>query len=520
MISPNSTKAYRVPQCDITNEKFSKDVSNIHWTSTIDKLNNGKRPLEIAQGLNVLKEVRKKQIIQGVIKRSVGIKTKMLVVPELWPSSLLGYVLPTKESSVWVVCKNCPEVVKEVLPICINWVDQLEAATLVREQKCNWISIQGSLEFVEEILNTWGNLSLEGSIKLQVILPAKRYRGFKSFLKHVKCWKNVSHSLLGGVSSARWKLGIWGKESYWKAVDLHGICQAYGLVRRFSDILSHTEGGVVAEKSMKPLPELLSWTPDGFRTKFVIPSVFSRTQFVFRRLILKELGAVFDLPENIIISFQDKGIHTLNEFLQLFQVDILPMKLSQLLHNVVAATPEDLVSLKGPCEETASKLAEVEDKALLTYPQALGNSGGIMDCFDVDQYLKAYGQKAGKDDDTEVPVMLWNNYMFTHGWLKNVPYTFSHGVAINELRCKWAFPRYKKFVRRSFLKYMQLEYGDLWMERFHATRAAKLSRKRKRQGDKISFELLSDSIFKELIEIGQWEEMELRELVIRHGGNG
>ena len=173
---------------------------------------------------------------------------------------------------------------------------------------CSWIIIQGSITFVESTFNTWCSIDENQAGNVIICVPAKRHRTSKGFLDKVnKCWKNVTHASLGGVTSSKWKVGIWSNDSFWDSAELHQFCQAYGLGRRFCDIISPTEAGIAVWRPTQLLSDLFCWHRDTLNDQFIVPGIFSKIQFVKRRLVLKELGNLFDLSDKTIDNWKSSG---------------------------------------------------------------------------------------------------------------------------------------------------------------------------------------------------------------------
>ena len=496
MVSSKIVKEHRVPRLDTT-IKVSNVMSNIHWNPSTGTNPSLKRPLDITQG-RPDDMVRKKQIIQGKFRNGPNQKLNLLLIAELWPSIILGYNLPTFDSNIWVVCPSCDEMLKALLPPYIQWIGHMVASALVRASRCNWIIVQGSIDYVGKIVNTWCNPSTSEDVKLLVIVPAKRYRISTGFLSRIQCWKNVSHSLLGGVTTSRWKIGIWSTDNSWRAFDLHEVCKAYGLVRKFMDIISHVESGRVAQRPDKSLPDLFPWHESQFRREFILPSVFSSTQFASRKLVMKELSGLLDLSDELINEFYEQGITGADEFLTLYHQDTPPLKMSQLVLNITMMTSAASVASSEKSVQRPSALPYHSDNnALIVDPEKLNEVEGEGIASTVEEYLQEYGQKAAKDDDAGVPVMLWNNFIFSHGCLKGTTCSVRKIAALETIRSKFAFVYYKKNLLRSFLRYMQLEHGNEWLNKIWLTKLEKSNRKRKRRDGLEVAGIMSDKVFYE-----------------------
>ena len=483
---------YRVPQ---------NDSSIIENSTEVSVIQNQKRSLDCTTG-RPDDDKRKKQVIQGRIARLADKQVNILIVAEFWPSVLLGYNLPTSDSNVWVVCGVIPDTLQTVMPGVVHWVTTEDVKKNYLVEKCEWIVVQGSMKFVAGSLSSWCKLTLSSNCKLLVVTPAKRFRLETGFLKNIKCWKNIAHSTLGGVTTSKWRVGVWDKGYTWKASDLHQFCQAYGLARKFGDVISHVEVGKSVEKSHTSLPVLIPWYKDSFARLFVLPSIFSSTNFVLRKLVLKEVAGIFDLSELVLDKLIENGLKSVDQMLDMFSLDIPPMKVAHLSMNIVRSTPTGPLSVMLDDGES-TKLDSVNgtpfSDLLLLQPGTLAVADSTQD------YVIQYGQKAGKNDDAGIPVMLWNRYIFAHH-LRHISFDPLKHVRILDCIRKGCLRRYRLNIRRSFIRYLCKEYGNDWMTKLIDTRAHLTSRKRKRRGEVYTSHLLSSQSYRNLrrdLEVGR-----------------
>ena len=456
----------------------------------MSKIQGSKRSLEFTKG-KFEEEVRKKQVILGRIDKLAHTSVNMLVVAEYWPSLLMGYESPTKGSNIWVVSGNCPVEIQSTLPSRIHWITPGEASTQGLAERCEWVVMQGSHEFIEKTINSWCKISSSSTCNLIVLFPAKRIRKFTSFLRQIGCWKNVYHSMLGGVTSSRWRLGLWNKDESWEASELHQFCKAYGLSRLFKDIISHVEAGRAIAKPAGELPKLIQCYSGQLQQKFILPSVFSHTGFVLRKLVASELAGVFDISELLLERIVSESREATSMLYTVFHTGIPPLKLSQLVINIIRSTSLELVTPSSVPRDVpncgkAGLLLEQENKEV--NEKLVG----------VEDYLAAYGQKAGKDDDAEISVGLWNRYIFDH-YPRSLTYDpVKHIRALESIR-RLCLTRYKRNVRRSFCTYLVKQYGPLWYERLLMRKISLLGKKRKWEDPSEPLQGLSSHLYKELL---------------------
>ena len=270
-------------------------------------------------------------------------------------------------------------------------------------------------------------------------------------------------------------------------------------MRKFTDIISHVESGRVAQRPDKPLPDLFPWHESQFCREFILPSVFSSTRFAFKKLVMKELGGLLDLSDQLVNDFCGEGITGADEFLSLYHHETPPLKMTQLVLNIVMMTSSSSVvsSKKIGVLRVEESPCHLENNALVVDPEKLNKIEGEGNASTLEEYLQEYGQKAAKDDDAGVPVMLWNNFIFSHGCLKGTTLSVKHISALEMLRAKLGFVYYKRKLLRSFLRYMHLQHGNDWLNKIWLKKSLKSNRKRKRRDELEVAEIMSDRAFHE-----------------------
>ena len=153
------------------------------------------------------------------------------------------------------------------------------------------------------------------------------------------------------------------------------------------------------------------------------------------------------------------------------------MKIAQLILNMVIFTPAT-----GPIavDEEIVNLVKNESSLIIVPPNVQVDSiqqPGELEIYR--NYLEDYGQRAAKDDDATIPVLLWNRYLFSNG-LKGRVYHWKHGIALERFRRHLGYRWYKRSLVRSFLRYLRREYGADWFSTYHTTKRYHTSKKRKR----------------------------------------
>ena len=483
---------------DILNNKISNVMSSVRAEVVVLKDEesttqiSNKRVRDTTQG-ELKEHTRKKQIIQGRIDMNKQNSSNLLIVSEYWPSFLMGYDMPTASSHVWVVSEPCAPTIQKLLPASIRWVGEEEGRRILKGQGCHWVVIQGSLKFVEATLNTWCTIDTNEHTNLIVCSPAKRYRVTTGFLNKIKCWKNVSHDLLGGVTSSKWRIGVWSRDTYWEATDLHQFCQAYGLDRRLSDIILPTESGRVSTKPDVPLNTLFNWGVNSLTQEFILPGIFSSTRFVKRCLVGKEIAGLFDVSDDCLRKMDARSSPSSEMMIQYFNQDIPPMKVAQLLVNILLFSPSQKIA-----NVKSIDVSENLQQLIVTPPsEEAGESRTPRIKDEFENCLKMVEQKAAKDDDAIIPVHYWNEYLFAHGFA-HISYTPKHGRALEIIRAHLGYRLYKKRLTRSFLFYLKKMHGKNWCAKYYITKNRRNSKKRKLYDDHMNLSLMDQSSFNEL----------------------
>ena len=260
------------------------------------------------------------------------------------------------------------------------------------------------------------------------------------------------------------------------------------------DVIKDTTSGVVVDIPDKASPIHVNLSDNILHQPFLLPSVFSRTGWVRRKLIAKEAGALFDFSELLIARIQDEAIDIK------WDVNATPLKIVQIARNI-------LLYAIGAIEEIQLLEAKPTSVNLLVQPSGLASIEPINPLErDNVSFLNSYGNKAAKNDDADIPVELWNSYLFIKHFPDMQYDPTIHGPALEVLRNKLGFRVYLKSVTKSFFGYIKAEYGEDWLTRYFTTRISlQKGRKRKRTPIPSDVKLYNERIFQEIhadLEVG------------------
>ncbi len=373
----------------------------------------------------------------------------------------------------------------------VSWVSVNEAVALVVHSFTGWVILDGSVGFVHEILPRVSSIRNSMKSHLLVLVPSFRLRKFPNFASLNFRWVRIRHDAVGGLTGRGYSVGV--SKSFESVIGqgVESLSLSFGLRRVPSDaIKSATRGRVV---DVDPKHNSILGTPIKDMSllfeNLVVPSVFSRTQWVSRRLLPVELAAFADLPELDASVVSQEGLHSIvwstpgkigfvvRRLLQrcaAFALDGLSLGASPGEAPTDLPTCEDVTPIVEQSHAKASNTAaalpapvhEVSDGKTSGAPSdsILLMTPATDDAMDLltSDYLRSYGQKAAKDDDAAVPVELWNSFLFRF-YLPHLRFSPEiHGTALEVLRNKFALPVYRRLVMKSFCRYMRLTYGPLW----------------------------------------------------------
>ena len=446
---------------------------------------------------------RKKQMVKGILQNEVSIAINILFYTQSWPALCLNLFGLAPDASVWV-CTSAPipKGLSTSFPQQIRWVSRWEAVKVAEGVQCQWIIVQGSSTFVEEVLGR-ELLRRSGKARVLCLIPSCRVHKGSVLKRQIKKWYRVSHADIGGVSLSRWLIGL----SYLHNSPLQSLpdkdwierLSTFGLKRQFRDVLKCTLSGTPTDIPSKGIPELISLRAAG-AARFTVPSYKSHSGWVSRELSFMEVGSVFDVSELTLTLLENGGATK-----AMFAEDMPPLKIchatkvlvlavtaNSTSSNMVVVAPSSVLSvIPKPCtSSTEEPLALLQDMDIRVDPHDIAG-----------EYLARYGDKAAKGEDARIPTELWDGHLFRH-YFPSLTYQFAiHGRALKVLREKFLFRYMLRSSIRSLAMYLSTTYGASWLSFYLDHRkwySEKTSRKRKRGGDEKVGDLVSRNKFHRL----------------------
>ena len=223
---------------------------------------------------------RKKQIFQGVMRKSGSFRANILILAEFIPSIAVGLV-SHPDKKIWIYSERAPSIIQSMMPAAVSWIGMREAVQIAHRDELDRIIIQGSPAFVNALLES--SLASIDKALLCIIIKAVRTRGLSGLKSFIGKWYRVDHASIGGITTSSWLIGFGknhNKDILYPA--LEKIITTYGLRRRFIDTLKVAVGGTVVDPPTEEIPELISIDDVLKKTKFKLPSVLSRTGWTLR----------------------------------------------------------------------------------------------------------------------------------------------------------------------------------------------------------------------------------------------
>lgn len=408
----------------------------------------------------------------------------------------------------------------DVLKLCAGAGSQfvsLSSCRSIISNRTTRICLEGSRSFIQ---TAYALLNLGADHNVLVLTHPFRHRGRSTLCCPGQAfrWLRVSHAQIGGLSTGRWVIGY---PSKWGVLSLSELSLSFGLSRSVRDaILCNIDGIEVPPCSTSPY-HLESVPYASITSPWITPSVFSKTGWVQRRLVLKEIGALYDISELVCVSVETvlgKGKYGFDPF-----AGCVPGKVASVLTSLVVRSldsnqdieptstvmqfkrdnshPETSVENPGSLLKNPGSSSEHPGSCLTNPGSCLKNPGSLdapisavnISSTNTDlitpantplglhhpsghevsdssnDYIQQYGQKAAKSDDAPVPVHLWNSFLFRHH-LPHLDFdTEVHGPALTVLREKFALRIYIRNTVRSFFTYLDATYGHQWWSQLHTT---------------------------------------------------
>lgn len=311
--------------------------------------------------------------------------------------------------------------------------------------------LEGSLDFVRGMVQTL-DLEVIKDVTIMIITPRTRIRG-KMWKRLDLKWSIIKHQEVGGVTTSSWLLG---HTNVLVAPQVRECCPSWGLKRRLKDIIKHDGLGTIIpiesvdENTMTELISLNTLTT----REYTLPSFRSHTGWTRRKLTKGEIATVFDIPELLY-----RKIAQLDQDVSLL-LRTTPGKVSQVAINLIRKLQRDT-----PLKKALSTKPAPANRPLLIF----NDSKSIINAKEEDDYIKQYGNSAAKDDDAEIPVALWNGYVFRKHFKGEQYSADTHGKAFDMLR-SGMLRRYHRNVFVSFRSYLQTTYGKNWVELLRPTK--------------------------------------------------
>ena len=415
-----------------------------------------------------------------------------LIVTDSLPSILWLMEFSSNFLNVYLfICESvCYDTVKKWWKD-VKIVDRKHALEMLFDAQVLKVGI-GKMEFI------WDFWKITGGEKLVHSLFISQYNRLRKgeFKKSGIKWVRIGHQSIGGLTSSKWLIGT---PNISKSADPLSTTSNIGFKRKILSIVDEGITGCLVDPPSNP-PQSISFSAKETNKRFTVPCYRSRTGWVSRQLTFKEKALCLDFNELLINKIE---MSTDNQMLKqtISLAQIVPNKILQLGVNWILRTWGDESGNIHADNQLDSEIATnrcVEstneyDSKFLEYEK---------------DYLLSYGEKASKNDDEAVPVELWDRSVlrkrFT--WLIYSPKV---AKAIRTLRDKLAYPWYLKLLRRSFVNYLKMKYGENWM--ISNWKKGNVSRKRKRDGGHIEPHKLYQE-FKKDISVG-------RDILFRAGKN-
>ena len=429
---------------------------------------------------------RKKQVVQGQLEGRTSVYTNILFYTEHWPSLCLNLFGLDEEASVWIYSNtDTPSSVIDSFPPQVKWVTRIEASNLSRSMECDWVTLQGSKEFVTTALAQ----ELSGrkdTLSLICLIPSQRIEAVSTLKRIFQKWYRLRHSDVGGVSSSQWLIGLNYPKNLSHTRMLPGKdwiekLSTYGLKRSFVDVLRCTGDGVPVPAPDKP-PPVTVHLRTALNDLFTISSFKSYSGWVKRKLDSIELAGVLDLSELIVKKIEQDEMMSrrwLNDEQPPLKVShALKVLLLSIVHREQQGTE---VVNKCPTNVliTSNIVPQVETGMI----QQMSTTEHI-DPEDVAAaYLRSYGDKAAKDDDARIPIELWDGHLFRN-YFPSLSYSYViHGKALETLR-RFMWRNMLLTSTRSFTRYLDTQYGTSWLGFYlsHRSSYRQLSSKKRKRG--------------------------------------
>jgi hypothetical protein len=304
------------------------------------------------------------------------------------------------------------------------------------------------LIFLDEWVRLRPSSPLWSHQSIQLIVSVDNWKG-----KPPKEWwscqtQTLSHAELGGVTDGVFQVHL-ASNIFWPASvsSTVRIASPPAKLKNFLDGSIQGSRCPIPKEKSAPLGQdtngLLLWERRGYMVE--APTVYSKEQWVRRRLASKELCAVLDVPRDIL---KEKECKTL----------LLSMKIpGKVRAHVVESIREALraVARKRPVSlslEDRSSRKRVRFAMDKTSPNTSPRLRAIPS-IDQGEQRDTVTVKSAKADDAGVPEHLWDDRCRNLGWIRELP-TLQVKKALDTLRVKFFLRIWKRKVASNFWRWM------------------------------------------------------------------
>jgi len=252
----------------------------------------------------------------------------------------------------------------------------------------------------------------------------------------------IPHARVGGATSCLSHIFLFHRDPVLAPISIDGMPR-----RSVSSVVDTTVHGTPFDPHISPaahansINALLNWAQP--RARYCIPSVFSPTRFVSRRLTPHELLAAADFPLSFIKRLPDAMAGVIHTYV------LCPLKVHQAVLTSLLQL-RDSGSTHG-MSSAALPSRPRQQKVLGPIPATGGGDSSkvVQNGFEVDSSrVIYYNSKATKSDDAGVPVLIWNERI-KGGKLTSLEMEALNGLRLLGLR--W----WKREVTRDYWKWLR-----------------------------------------------------------------
>jgi hypothetical protein len=292
---------------------------------------------------------------------------------------------------------------------------------------------------------------------LKLVVSVEPWKGMPPPCQWTCSTQTFSHQELGGVTNGVFKVYL--------ARGIGTTCAvSFGTNPSARAILSHVLDAV-APGSRCPIPPvdsiplgrdrngLLHW---GRRMDSIeAPTVFSKAHWVKRKLTLKELVSVLDLP-----SYKATETRTREWMSDVAVPGKVRARVVEAIRNWVNRSGG--ASKRPHIPDGAQRINVKKPRLSPLGPVEMVKDGPISSVLESKQSNVTVTVKSTKSDDASVPVHLWDNRILALRRLKGLPRVKAL-EALNTLREKFVLPFWRRKVGRDFRRWIEdMDLGNWW----------------------------------------------------------